>query len=605
MAEKNADIAEMVREDFRAATENRKEIEDRKLDSYKLYRAWRDDVQGGGRYQGGRGPFGWSKITVPVIYWTTELVLARLGVMPPTVVVTAKNPESVPYAQAKQLRIQHYLKQAAFEEEMLVVLKSMLILGDGIVKVPWDADRRAPGFVAVNWWDWFVSPEAERWHQAEVLYHRTWHTPKDLTRLAEAKDGNGKPLYDLDALQQIMGASNTRSMGDHGWSTRREIQGLGPMRFPSGEEPVSIVEAWYKDGTRVTFGGEELGIILRVVSSEESIHKTPNGQPYRPFSVFQNTPDLHSPYSISDTEMLEGHQAELSTIRNQHVDQATANINAPMGYDARKVRPEAVEDAFGTPGGMFGTDGPPGDVVVRFAPSGSSRDFPEIYDLIRSEAQIVAGVSDFSAGMANSAGLDNTTATGISIVTQEANRRFQQKLKFVELGMRRVAHIYDWLDRALGLEDVFTDPGSDFSMEDGSKGIMMDNGFAQVSGALVNGPDNDFEIEVDAGAMAPPAAGEQARKTMTLLQAIAAMPPEAQMMVDWPGLLRQVVESHGVPADKVLKQQMPMPLGPPIPVDGGAPGEQPVGPPEPVEEAPPASDGARGIPGVPADGAIA
>ena len=588
---KEDQIAEMVREDFRAAHENRKEIEDRKLDSYKLYRAWRDDVQGGGRYQGGKGPFGWSKITVPVIYWTTELVLARLGVQPPTVVVTAKTPDAVPYAQAKQLRIQHHLREASFEEEMLIVLKSMLILGDGIVKIPWDASRRAPGFVSVNWWDWFVSPEAERWHQAEVLYHRTWHTPKDIARLAAQRDGNDKPLYNTEALQQVAAASNNRSQGDYSWSSRREVQGLGPMRFPTGEEPVSIVEAWYKDGTRVTFGGEELGIVLRTVTPEESIHMTPEGQPYRPFSVFQNTPDLHSPYSISDTEMLEGHQAELSTIRNQHVDQATANINAPMGYDSRKVRPEAVEDAFGTPGGMFGTDGPPGDVVVRFAPSGSSRDFPEIYDLIRSEAQIVAGVSDFSAGMANSAGLDNTTATGISIVTQEANRRFQQKLKFVELGMKRVANIYDWLDRKLGAEDIYTTPGMDFQQDEISQGIIMNNGMAQVSGALPNGPDMDYKIDVDAGAMAPPAAGEQARKTMTLLQAIAAMPPDAQSMVDWPAMLRQVIDAHGVPADKVIKQ-MPqgIPLGPPMPVDQN--GEQPIGPPEPVAGPPAPQPGA-------------
>jgi hypothetical protein len=145
---------EMVRDDWHSAVESRHELEERKLKSYKLYRAWRDELAGHGRT--GKGPFGWSKLTVPLIFWVTETTLPRIGVQPPTVIVNAKSPEAVPYAQAKQMRIQHHLREARMEEELLIALKSMLILGDGIVKIPWNPEQRQPGFLAVNWWDWFV-----------------------------------------------------------------------------------------------------------------------------------------------------------------------------------------------------------------------------------------------------------------------------------------------------------------------------------------------------------------------------------------------------------------------------------------------------------------
>jgi hypothetical protein len=113
---------------------------------------------------------------------------------------------------------------------------------------------------------------------------------------------------------------------------------------------------------------------------------------------------------------------------------------------------------------------------------------------------------------------------------------------------------------------------------------------AMVSGAP-NDRNLDYEIDVDAGAMAPPATQEQARKVMTLIQAISVMPPQAQQTIDWQALLKQVIEAHGMEPDRVINPQLAMPpmgmpgevpVGPPEPVDQS--GEVPVGPPEPVQE---------------------
>jgi hypothetical protein len=110
-------------------------------------------------------------------------------------------------------------------------------------------------------------------------------------------------------------------------------------------------------------------------------------------------------------------------------------------------------------------------------------------------------------------------------------------------------------------------------------GVEMMGKMAMVSGAP-NDRGLEYDIEVDAGAMAPPAGQEQARKVMTMLQAISAMPPQAQEAVDWNGLLKQVIEAHGMEPDRVLNPVSPMGMGG-MP---GMPGEVPVGPPEPVDE---------------------
>jgi hypothetical protein len=209
---------------------------------------------------------------------------------------------------------------------------------------------------------------------------------------------------------------------------------------------------------------------------------------------------------------------------------------------------------------------------------------------VRGEAQIVAGVSDYAAGMGAAPGVDNQTATGISLITQEANKRFQAKVKFVELAMRRVANIYDWLDRSVGGGTIYTMPNDDPQLDQGSMGVSMTGKMAQVSDAA-NSPDLDYDIEVDAGAMSPPATQEQARKVMTLIQAIAVMPPQAQQSIDWQQLLKQVVEAHGIEPDRIINPALaapPMgvpgaggevPVGPPEPIEGG---EAPIGPPEPI-----------------------
>lgn len=601
----NREVMEMAREDFRAARDSRQDVEQRKLRDYKLYRRFREEVAPtGGRDEDDRGPFGWSKLTIPLVFWIVETILPRLGVQPPTLTVNPGNPASVRYAQAKQLRMQRQLRKGATEEELLMAIKQFLILGDGPLKMAWDRNIGGPRLTTMDWFDWFVSPDARHPLHAEVIWHRTWHTKRDLQQLAKAdgdrRDAKGRKLprlYDRQNLERLAYSSAYRDAEDPLYAERREITGLGPLTFGATEGQVAILEGWYRDGTTVWIAGDDSPLLLRI--ERDPLYKDPKGNGIRPFAVLRNTPDLFMPYSISDAEMLEDHQHEASTFRNAAIDQATGNIMSPKGINSDMVRAEEVRRAWEEPNGTFEVRGDPREAVYQFQPGQMSGDFERIYENIRSEAQMVSGVSDISAGQPTAFGLDNSTATGMSIIREEANQRYRMKLKFIQIGMGPVAMLYDYMDRQLSASEVHVPVERGFQPLDGSEGIKLLGdpemaSFASIS-TEVNGPGMDYEIQVDAGAMAPPHQMEQAQRVRGFI--MDASHPAMAPMVNWPEVLRTLIEAHGQMPEKLMIQGAP-----PVQVEQVAePGEIPEGPPEPVDEPLASANGAGpGNPSIPA-----
>jgi hypothetical protein len=213
-----------------------------------------------------------------------------------------------------------------------------------------------------------------------------------------------------------------------------------------------------------------------------------------------------------------------------------------------------------------------------------------MYTTLRNEAQLVAGVSDLSAGMASASGIDANTATGASLMVGEANKRFQLLIKFVELGMRRVAENFDYLDRILGSGPKHLPMEAGFNIAEFSRGITEDKGMLTVDDEA-NEPDRIYEITVDAGAMSPPAGQEQAQRVMAMVQALSMLPPPVQMGVDWNQIMRMIVEAHGYPPERIMAHggpspdQPPMVAGPPPGVGGPQIPGMPQGGPEPMAPA--------------------
>ena len=589
-------IAERVRQDFVDAQDARRETEARKLTDYALYRRKVREVAEETAVQDS-GPFGWSRIQVPLVFWYVETQVPRSGVNPPTITVTARTPEAVAYAQAKQMRLQHHLHRSGWKLPYQMIQRSRWILGDGICKVPWDPKGKVPRIVHVDWFDFFPSAEATVLEAAEVMFHRSSLTRRQVAALAEEEGPDGKPVW--DNLDDLVRQGADRSTWDTSWGTRLGYADRAGSKRPEDEIP--FVEAWYRTGEYVVLGGTDYATLVR---AQMSPFKTPKGDHVRPFAFFRGIVDLVGPYSMSLGEVLEDHQVELSTVRNQFIDQITGNINAPIAHD-EAIKAEVVDEAFSQPNGRIATPGDPRQFIMRLPPGQVSGDFPMIYEQIRSESQMVAGVSDISAGQQSAEGLNNSTATGMSIIQAETNRRNQLMLVHDEMAMGDVARIVDSHDRQFcAALDVAVD--GKWAPRDGAEGFsplgmngsrpgvlqrarsafgfgprpseQYASGFARI-GPECNGPGCEYVIEIDAGSSSRPDQMEEATKIRAFIQ--DASNPRIAPQVDWNEVTRRLVQVHGLSEEKLMRSPEEMAMQ--AAVEQAPPGFEPVGAPEPVQ----------------------
>ncbi len=587
------DLVEQVRADFVAAENNRDEREEIALEDYELYARKRRDAAKMAEERGG-----WSQIEVPIVYWNVEHQVPRLGVEPPTVTVKALTPQAVPYSQAKQLRLQHYLYECGWDRPYQMIARSKLILGDGIAMVPWSPARHMPRVMHVDWFDFFVSHEATVFEEAEVQFARTFWTKRGLEELDGDVDANGDRLWhNLDELD-----GQTRGSLDDTWERRRAIASQGSGHAAAGDDGVEtpFISCWYRTGEFVVLGGSDHQTLVRAGMSPYRRRLRSGGIEWiRPFVFFRNIPDLTGPYSLSEANVLGDHQIEMSTLRNQNIDQISMNQNAPVVHD-ESIPDELVAAAFASPKGRLAVPwGASGPLIMRMPPGQISGDMSIVYDQIRNEAQLISGVNDNAAGQPVNT---QQTATEVSILSQEANRRIQLKRKMDEIAMAEVGRRFDWLDRQYGgvvnaeVPSGFrpgegargftpVGPGGPPSVIDlmagrGPGGAAFDSGFVEI-GTDVNGPHLDYQVEIEAGSAVRADQGEEAQKLNAFLA--GASHPLIAPLIDPMELARAYVLAHGMNPDRILRPPnmqpvgpdgQPLPLGPdgqPIPAEGPAP----------------------------------
>ncbi len=549
-----ADLAREVGNDWLSAVHSKKEVEERRMYDYRLYRRFRNDVSKLGFAEAASGPFGWSKLTVPVIFWIVETIVPRLAVNPPTLIVRPMSGEAVPYAQAKELELQQTLDLMRVRSTMHRTLKQTVLYGDGPTKLSWDSVNGRPRFTGISWFDWFLSPDARTPEDAEVIYHRAWYTRRQLQRLSKLTDRNGKPLfYGLDRVA----AGESVEAADSTWAARREASGQGPEEWSATGGLFCLIECWYQDGTVVVLGGQHGDLIVQVRTSP---FRDESGMPVRPFVVFGNTPDPESPYSIGDAEMLEDHQSELSTLRNQAIDQTTVNLNGPVIYSG-SVKPEEVDAAFGAPGGKMRVQGDVRNAVMRMAPGNVSSDFYNFYNNVRDETQFISGVNDNQAGQAAAR---EQTATEITRINDEANKRWQFKIAITEERFAELGHLIDLAIRRYGAPGASVQVPKGTAILPDQRGLMglggeavepgeSAGGFARTS-PFMNTDGAVYAVQVKAGSLAMPSELAEFQKVMALVGALSQNEP-MMGFVKWQEVVKLVVQVAGYDPQKILMSE--------------------------------------------------
>ncbi len=593
--------------DWIAARDSRTEREEIWKSNYETYRGIKAETQAAAR------EMGWSNIKVPLCFTIVETARPRLAVQPPTITCNAKSPQAVPYALAKQMRLQHDLYEGCSEAELFDISGQMLIYGSAPAKVPYIRRDRRPELRSVPLFDFFLSPDARRAEEAEVIWHRSWYTRRQLDAMA-AQQADGEQLWhNLDA---VWAQGPTRESADPHFSDLRTASGQGGASKVGANWQVPVLEGWYADGTYIALGGYAGNIPIRVGRSPFFRADEDGERRYiRPFVMFSNTPDVNSPWGISLVEILEDIEAVVTTMLNQTVDQGTHNLNAGVVYDDR-IPAEDVQAFMRAPGGQMPIRGfaDVRQAVMRMPPGQISQDFPQLFDILERITQQVSGINDVTQGQVVG---NDQTATEVAISNQEVNKRFAMLIRYMESGMGKVARIMDGHDRQfrtrldVPVDRGFTPPegAQGFSPPGGSSGAIdplslmsgqgpqagagaFDQGFASI-GPEVNQAGAEYDFEVDAGSTALPGQLDQARKMNMLIGDLSN--PMFMGLVSPAELAKQLIEAHGFSPEKILVAPgtaMPGAM-PGAPDPNAPPGMEPVGPPMPVEgEAPPMDAGA-------------
>lgn len=517
--------------------------EDQALENYKLYMR-KEATAEAARAERNEPPMSGSKLRSPLVYWGVETLLPRLGVQPPTVTATAATPEALPYAAAKQYRLQYYVRMGNWHQRMIRSIRQMLILGDSPVKVPFLSHRQRPEMLYLSWWDFWISPEAEDYEHAEILWHRTLYTKDQWAELKEMKDGEGRLLYsNLDEVERV-----SRSAIDPVFADRQEAS--GDDGDTGDEQLFCLIEGWHQDGSLVTLGNED-GRTL--VAARAAPYKA-NGRRYRPFALFSFTPDIVSPYATSLAELIGDHQTEVETLRNAQMDQITGNLQSPIAH-MDNIPGSLVDEAFSRPNGRLPIDsGRFNDVrqaVMRMPPGQATGDYERARDDIRTEIQLVTGINDVVTGLASPQGMQPETATGAQIMATEANKRVQILGIGLELQMTRVARMIDAHDRQFGGELVIPIPAN-MTVPDRTPGLTVNGPVIKV-GPHVNTREKQYLVEVDAGSLTRIDQMEEARKLQQFVG--VASHPQLAPHFDWAAMARMAADMVGY-GEKVILTPM-------------------------------------------------
>ena len=248
--------------------------------------------------------------------------------------------------------------------------------------------------------DFFWPTQAPNVEKAEYLIDRTWMTFAAIKR--KEKDGYYK---DVDDLKE----SRTRP-GTAASNTEREQKLRGIDRT---KNLVEVLEYWTPERV-ITVGN-------RTVLLADKPNPFWNGR--MPFVVCSSMPDAFQIPGISVVEALAQMQEMLWTLQNQRLDvlRMLANLITLIRSDVDD--PDAFEWA---PNAQWFVEDPAQVQTLPVDP-GAAQITLEAEQLLKGDIQNILGGLPYGSGAESGGGIDQETATGISIITSIAQRLIQAR----------------------------------------------------------------------------------------------------------------------------------------------------------------------------------
>lgn len=339
----------------------------------------------------------------------------------PDVRVIAAQPQ---YEEGAEL-LTHILKQQRYKdnfgEKYALFVKQALIRGISVAKIPWLEEwrkvptpnykpdplgmrkpyetvpyRQQPGFVNVDTNHFLWDANATSLDDAEYVFFRSYESKRSLEAAG---------VY--ENLDQIVEMTSTMAPDDKERRNR-----------------VEVVEWWWRDGNMMR---------LTVVANRNTIIRdcaSPFWHGQFPFIVANIMPTPFSFRGKSMVEIISDLQIALWELQNQRIDNSKFMANAAMFVDPNTEQ----QDIRLYPGAVIPLRP---DQVQAWVPNISIlQPSVQAEEMLKGDLQNITGAVGYLSGASNTQ-IDQTTATGISVISNMAAKRIIRMKQQIMYAMRR------------------------------------------------------------------------------------------------------------------------------------------------------------------------
>ena len=511
------------------------------------------------------------RILVNLAFSTVNVIAPSIAVNYPKITVNAVDPDKAAQAVIAEAVVNYWWRNRNFKEHFQRAVKDFLVVGHGWLKVGYryveeervgdfedisDAGveenvasttlvvtKDEPFVERISPFDVFIDPDATGMDDAKWICHRVRRTINDVRT---------DKRYARNAREDVPAVSYARYTDD---PSSRKIH--------DKDEGYADVYEFYdlKNNTVSVFadGGESFLI-------------KPKKQPYsfgHPFVMIRNydVPDCF--YPIGDLEAIEPMQRELNETRTQMMNHrkryARKYLYRETNFDSNgRAALESDEDNVMVP---VQGDMPLADAVAPFPALINPPEFYNQSELIRTDIELISGVTEFMRGGVSEI---RRTATEAALIQDAQNARTADKLAVIETAIAKLGR------RVMQLAQQFMtgEQVARITAKDGEPmWVTFDRDY--IAG--------EFDFEVAAGSTQPT---NEAYRRQSAMQMVDAMAPFVSAgVVDVQKLAAYVLQyGFGVKNPEMFlsepeqPQEAPLPAEPPMGPAPMGPGQPPVDP---------------------------
>jgi len=484
-----------------------------------------------------------------------DQLLANLIQGAPKAVCKPRRAEDQMAAKAMEILLSYYSDADHLAEKEQVVTAQALIYGVSPGKTHWyyreeevkapygdsvkvvTADR--PSFTPWNVYDCWWDPYARDVDCSSYVVLRDWLTKAELEKKRYNEDDGSGTYKNLDLLYSAGPGEQPPMTAQN----KLMSQPVNPYK-----DRFEILEIW-RDNRLTVIGNRQ--VLL-------SDGLNPYWMPGKPVVISCSRPDLFKIEGISETELVDHLQQAPHMVTNLRMDNFKFTVNRGASYreggvldpDRLVIRPHFLWPV---------TDH---DDVKFHDPPPLPREAYQEEETLLGRLQYITGISPYVTGASSTGtGVDQNTATGVSLLHESASRLLSFKANQIRL--KTWQRVFEqWADLT---KQFLTEPQALAIQGPGSTVTWAQVGPQQVMG--------DYDVRIEAGEESLSRQQERA-EAIALLNALA---PFAQVgQINLQPLLEKVASAYDMPDNSSLFPQPQPQIPPAAPTNGQVPPQAPA-----------------------------